>query len=410
MALSDLFLCPQAVKRNSFGPLGDFQDGFHEWLDDGSYSRSSLCHKVNVISKFSRFLDNQAIHSVKQITRKDLSFFLEGQRPEDKWSTHQFVRYLETLGLEMLSKPPDSSNSIISHYKQWLDEDQNLYPSSYELREGYLIRFLEERNISLTKSWIVRLTGHKVECLFLEYSEGKNQAARRSMQATLRSFLRFCYLAGLHKQDLSFRVPGIHVYRLSNLPKAISECDAVKLIKCIDPSTAIGVRDLAIINLLFYYGLRGGQVQHLAFEDIDWRNFRITIKPLKQGKLVVFPLLPEVGNALLKYVKEVRPTSGFSEIFLGTKAPYKPLSGARHIYQIISHWAKKADLSLPSMGCGIFRHGFATRMLELNYPLKHIADSLGHRCIETTSIYTKVDVNQLKDVAIELPQGGLNHE
>ncbi len=86
------------------------------------------------------------------------------------------------------------------------------------------------------------------------------------------------------------------------------------------------------------------------------------------------------------------------------KAPYTPLTRSETLYQIIATAMAKAGIESPSMGTHCFRHGFASRMLKQGESFKHIADLMGHKHIQTTFIYTKIDFDSLAEVALELPE------
>jgi len=112
----------------------------------------------------------------------------------------------------------------------------------------------------------------------------------------------------------------------------------------------------------------------------------------------------EVGNSLLDYLHHARIQCTYPEVFLTCRAPYRPLASHHVISAMVSHHILKADIDIPHKGAHVFRHGFATRMLQKGHSLKSIADVLGHRQLQTTFIYTKVDFNALKQVTLQWPQ------
>ena len=165
----------------------------------------------------------------------------------------------------------------------------------------------------------------------------------------------------------------------------------------------MGKRDYAIISLLYHYGVRGGQVRALRFCDIDWRQGLVCFPALKHGKTIIVPFVNDVGEALLDYIKTARPQSDAEEIFLTCRAPYHPLLRSNTLSEITGRYLRGAEPALPSCGAHVFRHGFATRLLQQGNSLKTIADLLGHRWLQTTMIYTKVDDHALQTAALELP-------
>ena len=127
-------------------------------------------------------------------------------------------------------------------------------------------------------------------------------------------------------------------------------------------------------------------------------------KASKHGKDSRLPLTAEVGESLLDYLQNSRPPSSLPQVFLTCRAPYRPLPHPNSLSAIVERHIRSAGVDSPSKGAHTFRHGFATRMLHQGHSLKAIADVLGHRHLSTTFIYTKVEFNALKQVALEWPQ------
>jgi len=158
------------------------------------------------------------------------------------------------------------------------------------------------------------------------------------------------------------------------------------------------------VQLLYTYGVRGGQVRALQLEDIDWVHNQILFKASKGGKDSRLPLTAQVGESLLDYLQHSRPRCPYPHVFLTCRAPYHPLPHSSSLSSIVERHIRAAGIEVFSKGAHAFRHGFATRMLHQGHSLKAIADVLGHRHLSTTFIYTKVDFNALKHVALEWPQ------
>lgn len=174
--------------------------------------------------------------------------------------------------------------------------------------------------------------------------------------------------------------------------------------QCINRNSHVGRRDYAIVLLLYTYGVRGGQVRTLRLEDINWEQNQILFKALKHGKDSRLPLTPEVGESLLDYLQKSRPSYSYPNVFLTCRAPYHPLPRSSSLSVIVERSIRAAGIEIPNRGAHAFRHCFATRMLHKGHSLKEIADVLGHHHLGTTFIYTKVEFNALRQVALEWPQ------
>ena len=224
------------------------------------------------------------------------------------------------------------------------------------------------------------------------------------MQSALRTFLRFCLYKGYIAHPLDQAVPTLRTYKLATVPRGLTEDEAQKVLQCANQKSHVGRRDYAILQLLYTYGVRGGQVRALQLEDINWTNNSILFKACKCGKDIQLPLTAEVGETVLDYLQNSRPSCSDSHVFLTCRAPYHPLPYSSSLSAIVERHIKAAAVNPPGKGAHAFRHGFATRMLQQGHSLKEIADVLGHRHLGTTFIYTKVDFNSLEQVPLKWPQ------
>jgi integrase/recombinase XerD len=202
----------------------------------------------------------------------------------------------------------------------------------------------------------------------------------------------------------SIKMP--RVYKLESLPYSPSWDEVKKLFKTTENKDPINIRDLAILMLLAIYGFRCSEVAELQLNDIDWENKILNLRRAKNSKPQKFPLCQTVGKAIINYLTQVRPkNSSCREVFLCIKAPYRPLSNAA-IYRLVSHRWKLLGVSIKHIGPHSLRHACATRLINEGLSLKEISHYLGHQWLETTRIYTKVDLNNLRKVT-DFNIGGL---
>ncbi len=321
------------------------------------------------------------------------------------FSINRFTKYLKECCLvNDFSLCQSSSSPLLDDYLQWLKDIQNSAPGTIELRRIYLTRFLENFDGGLSPERLTYLSPGEVQNFFLEYAKSHGKASRRSMQAALRTFFRFCHAKGYVGQDLSASVPTLRTYKLDTLPRSLTDDEAPKILSCINRKTDTGRRDYAIIQLLYTYGIRGGQLRALNLDDIDWRQNRIHFSAMKHGKEIYQPLTDNVGESLIDYLRHSRPSTSYKELFLTLRAPYRPLKYSTTLSEIIARHIKSAGIETPRCGSHAFRHSFATRMLANGHPLKSIADMIGHRCIQSTAVYTKVDFQILNRVPLDWPE------
>ena len=166
----------------------------------------------------------------------------------------------------------------------------------------------------------------------------------------------------------------------------------------------MGRRDYAIVLLLARLGLRAGEVAFLELDDIDWDAGEVSVRG-KGDQRTTLPLVAEVGAAIAAYVRHGRPRTTSRRVFLRGKAPVRGFLTQCAIGSIIRHALQRAGIQAPTTGAHQFRHALATRMLHHGGSLKEIGELLGHRSIQVTTIYAKVDIPALRRLALRWPEG-----
>ncbi|MHC4193809.1 MAG: site-specific integrase, partial [Planctomycetota bacterium] len=330
---------------------------------------------------------------------------LETHIQDVRRSINRFTRYLGEKGLfDPLIESP-VYQPLLDTYLAWMRAHRHSAAKTLRLQSFYLTKFFEWLGPKVTLKALSKLTSDRVEEFVIAYAQTAGQRSRQLMQTSLRTFLRFCLHKGYTQQPLDRAIPTLRTYRLSTVPKGLSEEQAQAAFDSIDRSTNAGRRDYAILQILHTYGVRNGQVRALQLKDIEWKANTILFRASKRGKDSLLPLTREVGESLLDYLQNARPAHPFPEVFLTCQAPYGPLVRPRHLSQIVRRRIQLAEIDIPSKGANAFRHGFARRMIKEGNSLKSIADVLGHRQLSTTFIYAKVDFDALKQVALEWPEG-----
>jgi integrase/recombinase XerD len=292
----------------------------------------------------------------------------------------------------------------LGQYLQFLKASQGLADATLVLRRlhvGPFLRSLESNDVLTNLRSLAPSTVHDY---IIATSKPLTRASRKHLVSGLRSFLRFAHVSGFLARSLVDAVPVILTRKLDRLPQTIPWASVQKLLSMPDRTTLTGMRDYAIMRLVAAYGLRIGQAIHLGLRDIDWRQSLIHFPAEKGCKALCFPILKEVAEALLSYLRERGEIAGAEEVFLTVRGQPRPLGINNHLGSALKSYYLKAGIRPPRWGAHPIRHAFATRLLEQGTPIKDIADLLGHRSIETTFLYTKVDVERLRALAAEWPE------
>jgi integrase/recombinase XerD len=215
---------------------------------------------------------------------------------------------------------------------------------------------------------------------------------------SLRSFFRYASSRGWCAAGIAECIDAPWLYTHENLPQGPSWEEVKKLLASVNGTSPVQIRSRCAILLCAVYGLRVGEVCRLRLEDIDWVEEKISVHRSKQRKSQTYPLTTEVGNALLRYLKEVRPLCAHREVLLTLRRPYRPVSvGA--LSTMTQKLQKRLGLKLKRYGSHALRHACATHLLAQGLTLKEVGDHLGHVSAAATRIYAKVDLVGLREVA-----------
>ena len=221
--------------------------------------------------------------------------------------------------------------------------------------------------------------------------------------SSVRSYLKFLVLRGISSNRMVAAVPTVPMWRMSSVPKVLSPAEVDQFLSSFDVSTSSGCRDYAIALCFVELGLRTSEVAAVRLDDIDWRQGALRIASGKSQERIL-PLTTRLGGALADHLKRERPMSSGRMLFLRHSVP----AGApvtRHIVRgIIRRACARVGILPPRDGPHTFRHTLATRMVQSGTLLTEVADVLGHQSIDTTAIYTKVDLTSLAQAAMPWPE------
>ena len=170
---------------------------------------------------------------------------------------------------------------------------------------------------------------------------------------TLRVFLSFLYLNQFTDEDLSLKVPKQTKYYYPPVPSVWNRQDVVRMLKSVDRANLTGKRDYAILLLVTRLGIRVGDIKSLKLPDLNWDKKTIQIRQNKTKNIVTYPILNDVGWALIDYIKNARPDSSSPFVFIRIKAPYEAFGKDANLHNIITKYTREAGILIPKGN----RHG-----------------------------------------------------
>ncbi len=239
---------------------------------------------------------------------------------------------------------------------------------------------------------------------YVLYISPKHEKSIASILTTLRVFLRFLYLNGYIENDLSLCVPKQNKYYYPAVPSTWEPKEVKLILEAVDRGNPKGKRDYAILLLVAKLGMRVGDIKALKLSDLNWITKTITITQEKTKVEANYPILHDVGWAIIDYLQNARPVCEAPYLFVRMYAPFEAFGENANLHNIISKYIHLAGITVPRgkrQGLHSLRHSLASTLLEQGASLAVISEVLGHVDSKSTSIYLHTDLINLKLCALD---------
>lgn len=220
-----------------------------------------------------------------------------------------------------------------------------------------------------------------------------------------RSFIRFLAARGKCDAAMASTMPRIPGHKHSSIPSAYT-ADELSVLLSGPSSRRCPKRDRAIMLLACLLGMRASDIKGLMLEDIDWREKKLSFIQRKTQVRQVLPMPDEVWLSLADYLKSERPETDSNRVFLTACAPYLPIDSSHVFHRGVTRAFSSAGIETAGKHHGMhsLRHSAATNMLSGGTPYPTISAVLGHSSTNVTRRYLSVDVESLRDIALEVPR------
>ena len=401
-------LRPRSFQRWRALPIfGPDLDDFVQWLRDQGYTPGSIRYYLRVLPQVVRWLRRRRITSLAQLTQQDLQTARRYYRPRSS-DLSGAVRALGRFYLERGTIPegqaptPSPVEIELDRFAEYLRESRGLAAATVLGHIQRLRAFLRFLRVDQDPGCLRQLEVGRIEAFLHWSARTNNRFSLQHIVATVRAFLRRQYTQGKLPRTLHLQIDTPRVYRLERMPRALVWTQVQSLLRSIDRSEPFGLRDLTLLYLAAAYGLRSGELVHLTLDDLDWRGRTLRVAQTKTKQTIRLPLSDEAANLLIDYLREARPKSRHRHLFLRMRAPDGPLKPAS-VHDVLDHRRRLSGLDLPAFGTHVLRHSLAAHLLRQGVGIKTIGDTLGHRDIESTSIYLRLGVDDLRGVALPAP-------
>ena len=407
--LETYFVKPTTIDRIQASWIGAEVERYVVWLDSQGYRARSVLRRVPMMLAFGEFARAQGAREVRDLPGHVEPFVADwlsrsrsGRRElakEVRGPVEQMLRVV-LAGFLGTGRPHhgDPFAETVPGFFEYLAGERGLRPATIYAYRHYLAKL--ESFLAGVGAQVSELSPMLLTAFITERSRaGLVKSTVRDTCGVLKVFLRYAHRQGVLSRDLSEAVEWPQVYRLSTVPRSITWDEVGLVLAAVDRRTPRGKRDYAILLLLVIYGLRAREISALTLDDIDWKRERLAIPERKAGHSTAFPLSPTVGAALVDYLQHGRPKTSERRVFFRAAAPLRPVTAAA-VSCCARDYLLKAGITVPRPGSHTLRHTCVQRLVDDGFALKTIGDFVGHRSAKSTEIYSKVDVENLRAVAL----------
>ena len=326
-------------------------------------------------------------------------------QPGDRAALKRWLSVLREEGaiVPLVLPPLTPHERIFKEFDAYLRSERGLAPRSIVRHLPVIRRFLHE--VCSGGAALCKINQEDVIRYIERHAQDWSPGTGKAMCWSLRAFLRYLHHRGLNARPLADCVPSMRRWKLATLPTYLPAAQVRKALDGCDRKTVMGRRDYAILLLLAKLGLRADEVATLTLDDIDWRASEILVRA-KGRQRARMPILPDVGAAIVAYLRNGRPKSSCRRLFVRTLAPHIGFASGCAITMIAKAALDRVGIEgCAHRGAHIFRHSLATELLRSGATLSEIGQLLRHENHDTTRIYAKVDIDALRTLSLPWPGG-----
>lgn len=411
-----LYSRQHAIRWHREGPLAREREEYLVMLASRGSSRQTLtisaCYALSVAKAL-----RESWHEGRQYTSSELKNLAEeyARRQVARGRTlrldHSRTCFLRT-SLEFLNcagrlAPPPPSHA--QRYARELEDfistcchERGLSPMTERVRRRVVLRFL--RYLEGQDLRLEQLTAEIVDQFIKDLGRRWGRVSLKTAASSLRVFLRHAQARGWVRRGLADAVLAPRIYQHEGLPLGPTWEDVARVAENLEQLTQTSLRDRAAILLLSVYAMRSEEVRKLRIDDIDWERKRLRVVRYKSRREEYRPLEDGVAKALRAYLGHGRPECSHPEILITSRAPLRPLSGTG-LTNLVRRQFDRVVKPARRVSCHALRHACARHLQSEGFSLKEIGDHLSHRLPQTTQIYAKVDVESLRQVAMDDLEG-----
>jgi len=388
--------------------FGSILDEFTTWSHNRGFTIGTIRNKLKDARLIDAYFQKTGVQRLEDMSQSSFEEAWEHYRhlrPETAGTIRQMEYFLRENGrLESTPSQPKTSIDIeLDLFSDHLCKVRGLQFSTIRSHKRYLQEFLVHIGYHKNPEALATLTIKAIEDFIQICSKRLNRYSLQHVIGYLRAFLRFQHEISILRQPLHVMIDTPRIYRLERLPRHLSWETVKQLLSSIATTNPHGLRDYAMLFLIATYGFRTCEVVSLTLDDIDWRAATIRIAQRKTAQELILPLTEAAGDVLVQYLRESRPKLPYRQIFLRVRAPMGTLKPTA-VTEAFQLRVRLSALDIPYQGPHCLRHSYATHLLRQGASLKAIGDLLGHRDAESTCVYLRLATEELRTVALCVPE------
>ena len=384
------------------GPLSFYAEGFRESLEGKGYAKDSVRWRLRQLTALDRWLRDHRLVA-GDLDAECVNRLVAARRAEERTTLVAVANFSVPIGYlrEIGVVPPEVSSrfdpvaQILERYRSYLATERGLVESSISVNMRVAECFCSRRDLRVEE-----LSAAEVTAYIAAFSARSSVGWSKKTVSALASFLRFLHVTGVTTHPLTAALPKLAGHR-RNVPCELDEGDFVRLLGGCDHSRDVGLRDCAILTILWRLGLRRGEVAGLRVDDIDWRRGEITVRG-KGNRQELLPIPIDVGEAIARYLHDAhrRVPPGCRALFVQVRAPEGPMS-PNGVGDVVARLSRRVGLL--AMGAHRLRHGTATQLVRNGASWPEIAQVMRHRTVAVTASYATVDPALTSELARPWP-------
>ena len=397
-------LFPKVYRRYERSCCAQELKAFGAWLMASGYSRGSTCNHLCRLRGILEGIGETRAKPTFSTGQLAELFVLDDalvcRTALYRATQRAYQRFLSSHGRlqdDTTAKAPHAP--CLDEYRVFLREVRGFAPATTAQHLSTVSDFLA-RMLEPMHALAVLTSAHVERYIAAKGAEVTRQTLQHTV-AHLRAFLRYGFEQRLIPERLD-TIDTPRTYRGEQPPRAMPWPQVLRLLRSVDRSSKAGWRDYAILHLMAHYGLRPSEIAALELGSLDFEAKTLSVEQRKTDSQLLLPLAAPTLRILRRYLHHGRPVCAHRKLFLRVRCP----SGALKHTAVCDLFAKRArQCGLPPGRYSAYslRHAFAMRLLERGVGVKAIGDLLGHRSLESTCVYLRLDIKALRAVALPVP-------